>query len=113
MAKTSTFDVTSEVDLQRQFVGDATRRFVPTLNGRETVDGHETRVLTLVPRTRSPYRILKLWVDADDYLIRRFEMTEENESVRRVEMRSIRVNGPVSDDLFTFTPPAGTQVFEQ
>lgn len=101
------------VDLQRQFVGDATRRFVPTISGRETVDGHATTLLTLVPRAASPYRILKLWVDNDNHLIRRFEMTEENESVRRVEMRGIRINQPIADDIFTFTPPAGTQVFDQ
>jgi outer membrane lipoprotein carrier protein len=101
------------VDLQRQFVGDAVRRFVPTLNGDETVDGHATRVLTLVPRGQSPYRILKLWVDAESYLVRRFEMEEENGSVRRVEMRGLRINQPIADDLFSFTPPAGTQVFDQ
>jgi outer membrane lipoprotein carrier protein len=101
------------VDLQRQFVGDAVRRFVPTLNGRETVDGHSTRMLTLVPRGESPYRILKLWVDEEGYLVRRFEMTEENGSTRRVEMRNLRVNGPLADDLFSFTPPSGTQVFDQ
>jgi outer membrane lipoprotein carrier protein len=101
------------VDLQRQFVGDAVRRFVPTLNGRETVDGHATRAITLVPRRESAYRILKLWVDDESYLVRRFEMTEENGSVRRVEMRNLRVNGPIADDVFRFTPPAGTQVFDQ
>jgi outer membrane lipoprotein carrier protein len=101
------------VDLQRQFVGDATRRFVPTINGRETVDGHATTMLTLVPRGASPYRILKLWVDSENQLVRRFEITEENESVRRVELRGIRVNAAISDDVFSFTPPAGTQVFDQ
>jgi outer membrane lipoprotein-sorting protein len=101
------------VDLQRQFVGDAVRRFVPTLNGNETVDGHATRRLTLVPRGQSPYRILKLWVDAESYLVRQFEMEEENGSVRRVEMRNLRINHPLADDLFSFTPPAGTQVFDQ
>jgi chaperone LolA len=101
------------VDLQRQFIGNATARFVATLNGSESVGGQDTHVLTLVPKQDSPYKILKIWVDKDDFLVRRFETTEENESVRRVELRNIRTNGTLPDALFAFTPPAGTQVFDQ
>jgi chaperone LolA len=101
------------VDLQRQFIGNAAARFVATLNRSEVVDGHDTHALTLVPRQASPYKVLRIWVDKDDFTVRRFEMTEENESVRRVELRNIRVNGTIPDNLFSFTPPQGTQVFDQ
>ncbi len=101
------------VDLQRQFIGNATTRFVATLNRSETVDGHDSYALTLVPRQASPYKVLRIWVDKADYTVRRFETTEENESVRRVELRNIRVNGALPDNLFSFTPPQGTQVFDQ
>jgi outer membrane lipoprotein carrier protein len=101
------------VDLQRQFIGNAAARFVPTLNRSEVVDGHDSYALTLVPRQASPYKVLRIWVDKADYTVRRFEMTEENESVRRVELRNIRVNGTIPDNLFSFTPPQGTQVFDQ
>ncbi|HEX8317768.1 outer membrane lipoprotein chaperone LolA [Longimicrobium sp.] len=101
------------VDLQRQFIGDAAKRFVATLNRSETVDGHDSYALTLVPRQASPYKVLRIWVDKADYTVRRFETTEENESVRRVELRNIRVNGTLPDNLFSFTPPQGTQVFDQ
>jgi outer membrane lipoprotein-sorting protein len=30
-----------------------------------------------------------------------------------VEMRNLRTNHALSDNLFTFTPPAGAQVFDQ
>jgi len=101
------------VDLQRQFIGNAAARFVATLNRSEVVDGHDSHALTLVPRQASPYKVLRIWVDKDDFTVRRFEMTEENESVRRVELRNIRVNGMIPDNLFSFTPPQGTQVFDQ
>lgn len=101
------------VDLQRQFIGDAATRFVATLNRSETVDGHDSHVLTLVPRQASPYKVLRIWVDKTDFLVRRFETTEENESVRRVELRNIKINGSIPDNLFSFTPPAGAQVFDQ
>jgi outer membrane lipoprotein-sorting protein len=54
-----------------------------------------------------------VWIDKDDYLVRRFEMTEENNSVRTVEMRNLRTNHALPDNLFTFTPPAGAQIFDQ
>jgi outer membrane lipoprotein carrier protein len=101
------------VDLQQQFLSNPNQRFVATLAGEESVGGQASYVLTLVPRGASPYKILKVWIDKDDYLVRRFEMTEENNSVRTVEMRNIRTNHALPDNLFTFTPPAGAQVFDQ
>lgn len=102
-----------QADFQRQFLSNATDRFVATLNGEEAVGGRPTWALTLVPRRQSPYKVVRVWVDRDDYLVRRFEMTEENNSVRRVELSNIKVNQPIADALFTFTPPAGTHVFDQ
>ncbi|MBW3573133.1 MAG: outer membrane lipoprotein-sorting protein, partial [Gemmatimonadetes bacterium] len=101
------------VDLQQQFLSNPNQRFVSTLVGEESVGGRPAYVLTLVPRGASPYRILKVWVDKDDHLVRRFEMTEENNSVRTVEMRNLRTNHALPDNLFTFTPPEGAQVFDQ
>jgi len=111
--RTSIAEGGEQADFQRQFLSNATERFVATLNGQETVAGRPTYALTLVPRRRSPYRVIRIWVDRDDNLVRRFEMTEENESVRRVELRNLKVNQPLADALFTFTPPAGAQIVEQ
>jgi outer membrane lipoprotein carrier protein len=111
--RTSIAEGGESVDLQQQFLSNPNQRFVATLAGDESVGGQATHVLTLVPRGASPYRILKVWIDKDDYLVRRFEMTEDNNSVRTVEMRNIRTNHALPDNLFTFTPPAGAQVFDQ
>jgi chaperone LolA len=101
------------VDLQQQFLSNPNQRFVATLAGDESVAGRSAYVLTLVPRGASAYKILKIWVDKEDYLVRRFEMTEENESVRRVELRNVRTNHALANSLFTFTPPAGAQIIQQ
>jgi chaperone LolA len=101
------------VDLQKQFLSNPNQRFVSTVAGEESVGGRAAHVLTLVPRGASPYRILKIWVDKEDHLVRRFEITEENESVRRVELRNLRTNHQLANTLFTFTPPEGAQVFDQ
>lgn len=101
------------LDLQREFLSNPTERFSATLHGTENVDGRPAHVLTLVPRTASPYRQVRIWVDARDALVRRFEITENNEAVRRVELRNLRTNVELGDQLFSFTPPAGAQVFDQ
>lgn len=111
--RTSIAAGSEQVDLHRQFLSDPTERYAATLTGQETVDGHATHVLTLVPKGQSPYRRLRIWVDRDDHTVRRFEMTEENESVRRIEFRNLRKNVSLPDGLFTFTPPKGAQVFDQ
>ncbi len=111
--RTSIAEGGEQADFQRQFLSNATDRFVATLNGEEVVDGRPAWALTLVPKRESPYKVIRIWVDKSDNLVRRFEMTEENDSVRRLELRNLKVNQPVSDALFTFTPPAGTHVFEQ
>ncbi|HKP75979.1 MAG TPA: outer membrane lipoprotein carrier protein LolA, partial [Longimicrobiaceae bacterium] len=111
--RTSIAEGGEHADFQRQFLSNATDRFVATLNGVEPVSGRPAWALTLVPRRASPYKVIRIWVDREDYLVRRFEMTEENNSVRRVELRNLRVNQPIADALFTFTAPAGTHVFDQ
>ncbi len=111
--KTSIAQGTQQVDLHQQFLSDPTSRYNGTLDGAETVDGHRTHVLTLVPKQQSPVRKLRIWVDAADYSVRRFEMTEENESVRRIELRNLKRNVQLPDGLFAFSPPRGAQIFEQ
>jgi outer membrane lipoprotein-sorting protein len=100
-----------QVDLQREFLSDASVRFQATLTGSEQVGGRRTHAVTLVPRGQSPYVRVRLWVDAQDYLVRRFEITEQNESVRTVELSNLRPNVTLSDNLFRFTPPPGAQYF--
>ncbi|HYW11434.1 MAG TPA: outer membrane lipoprotein chaperone LolA, partial [Longimicrobium sp.] len=111
--RTSIAEGGEAVDLQAQFLSNPNQRFVSTVAGEESVGGRPAHVLTLVPRGASPYRILKVWVDKEDHLVRRFEITEENESVRRVELRNLRTNHALANSLFTFTPPEGAQVFDQ
>ena len=111
--RTSIAEGGEQADFQKQFLSNATDRFVATLNGQEAVGGRQAWSLTLVPKRESPYKVVRIWVDREDYMVRRFEMTEENNSVRRVELRNLKVNEPISDALFTFTPPAGAHVFEQ
>ncbi len=101
---------TGGVDLQAQFLGDPVERFRYTLHGEETLDGRATHVLTMVPKADAGYEKLKVWVDASDSLVRRFELTESNGTVRRFDLANLRINHALDDALFRFTPPAGVRV---
>jgi outer membrane lipoprotein-sorting protein len=100
----------SGVDLQAQFLGDPTVRFDYTLEATESVNGRSAWRMLLVPKQRAGYRSLRVWLDQRDHLARRFEITEDNGSVRRFELRNLRVDPALSDTLFRFQPPAGVRV---
>jgi chaperone LolA len=101
-----------QVDLHREFLSNATERYAATLTGTESVAGRAAHVLVLTPRGPSPYQRIRVWVDQQDALVRQFEITEENDSVRRLELRNLRLNHALPDQLFRFTPPPGAQVFD-
>lgn len=101
------------LDLQSQFIGDPVARFDATYDGSETDRGRATDVLTLVPREPLGYERLKVWIDARDHLIRRFELTEGNGVVRLFVLSDLRLNPSLPDRLFEFTPPAGARVVDQ
>jgi outer membrane lipoprotein carrier protein len=97
------------VNLQAQFVGNPVERFSYAVEGSESVGGRTARIINLVPRQRADYRSLKVWVDERDALVRRFELTEHNGSVRRFDLQNMQVNPSIPDGVFRFTPPAGAR----
>lgn len=101
------------VDLQSQFIGDPTTRFRHTLHGKEEVDGRRASVLTLVPLEPAGYRSLKVWIDDQDSLIRRFILTNDNGVVQNFSLSNLEVNPKLDASLFRFTPPAGATIIDR
>lgn len=100
------------VDLQGRIFDEASEGYEAEYEGREPVEGHETIRILLTPRGESPYRHVRVWVDAGSLLVRKFEIMERNETLRTVVLRNLRPNQPIRDDTFEFSPPAGADVFE-
>lgn len=101
------------VDLRAQFLGDPLERFQATYEGRQEVAGRSAYVLLLEPREALGYRTLKVWIDASDYLVRQFEVTEDNGLVRHFELSNLKLNQRLADDLFHFTVPEGAHVVDR
>jgi outer membrane lipoprotein carrier protein len=100
------------VDLQGRIFEEADTGYVAVLQAEEDVKGHGTWRIGLTPTGESPYRSVRVWVDRETYLVRRFEIVEENETVRTVILNELRPNEAIADTVFEFVPPEGTDVFE-
>lgn len=100
-------------DLHRQFVRGASERYVPTYVKTDTLAGRPAHVIALVPKFDSPLTLVRVWIDAQDHLIRRFEMLEQSGTRRTVELSDVQVGVPIADSLFRWTPPAGVQVVDR
>ncbi len=97
-------------DLHREFLSSPGERYASTLEGEERIGDQVMHVLSLEPRVRSPYVHARLWIGAEDYLIRKLEILEESESIRTLELSEIQLNPDLPADWFRFDPPPGVQV---
>lgn len=94
-----------------QFLVNPSERYVATYVGSEPVDGRPAHLLSLVPKFEAPYTLVRVWVDANDYLVRKFEIYEENETIRTITLSNVQAGIDLPDDLFHFSPPPGVEVF--
>ncbi len=99
-------------DLQGRIFEQAAAGYDAELIGREDVEGRPAWLVALTPRGDSPYRRVRVWIDTQDLLVRRFEIVEENETIRTVVLRDLRPDAPIDDGVFAFVPPPGADVFE-
>jgi outer membrane lipoprotein-sorting protein len=56
-------------------------------------------------------KVVRVWIDASDYLVRQFEVHEENETVRTITLSNLEMGIELPDELFTFSVPPGVEVF--
>lgn len=99
------------IDLQGRIFSEADQ-YDAVWEGEELVATVVTNRVHLTPRGESPYTSVRVWIAAADNLVRKFEIVESNETVRTVILEDLRPNEPVPDDVFDFTPPQGTDVFD-
>jgi outer membrane lipoprotein carrier protein len=100
------------VDLQGRIFEEADSGYDAVLQGTEEVKGHPTWRISMTPTGESPYRTVRVWVDKGSFLVRRFEIVEENETVRTVILDELKPDHAIADSVFKFVPPEGTDVFE-
>jgi outer membrane lipoprotein-sorting protein len=100
-------------DFHREFLHDPASKYEATYEGRETVGGHDTHRIRLVPRGPASYQAAVIWIDAGSPVLRRVRIEDENGTVRTVTLSAVDLDPAVDADWFTFTPPPGALIISR
>jgi outer membrane lipoprotein-sorting protein len=81
---------------------------------QEKVGNRTLDVVELIPAVPDlPFDRAVLWLDREDALPRRLEITEKSGALRTLALSNLRVNRKVPASTFTFQVPSGTRVVDQ
>jgi chaperone LolA len=111
VVRTPIHQTSENATLGGQFLVNPTERYVATYVARENLAGRQAHLLALVPKFDAPYTLVRVWIDASDYLVRQFEVHEENETVRTITLSNLEAGIELPNELFTFSVPPGVEVF--
>jgi chaperone LolA len=109
--RTAISATTEGATLGGQFLDSPAERYVATYVEKQTVNDRPAHLISLIPKFEAPYTLVRVWIDAEDYLVRQFEVYEENETIRTITLHNVQAGVDLPNDLFSFTPPPGVEVF--
>lgn len=98
-------------DLQGRIFLEARDGYEAVYGGTEVIGEASTHLISLRPLGESHYQSVRVWVDVETFLVRRFEITEHNETIRTVTLTNLKPNHEISDSTFRFTMPPGADLF--
>jgi outer membrane lipoprotein carrier protein len=94
--------------------GDILRDFEPLPAEKILTQGAAAHVIKLVPRKDHPQvQELRLWVSPESFLIERLRVLDHFGTVTDLFFSQIKIDVDLPAALFTFTPPAGTEIIRQ
>ena len=80
----------------------------------DRVGGRPVDVVELIPTVPElPFSRAVVWLDRDDALPRKLEITERRGGTRTLTLSRVRVNESVPDRTFAFDVPSGVRVVDQ
>lgn len=97
-------------DFFREFLEDPSAKYAAEDGGTELVDGRECRIVSLTPKAGASYRRARLWLDTENYDIKRLELHEASGNVRTMTLGNVNFSSGLDPDLFTFEVPEGARV---
>jgi outer membrane lipoprotein carrier protein len=94
--------------------GNILRDFQPLAAEKSLTGDSAAHVIKLIPRQDHPQvQELRLWVHPETFFIQQLRVLDHFGTVTDLFFSDIKVNVPLSPGLFTFTPPAGTEIIRQ
>ena len=92
---------------------DVPEHYSPSILGSEKINGQETSILKLIPLdTKSNIQWMKVWVDHDDWLMRKIQVFDISENLTTYSIERMTLNEGVKESQFTFEAPAGVEVID-
>jgi outer membrane lipoprotein carrier protein len=89
-------------------------RYTATYVRADRLNGRAVDVVRLDPAVPDlPFDRAILWLDKEDGLPRRLEITEHSGATRTLTLSKVRTNRSVPDDTFTFKVPSGVRIVDQ
>ena len=87
--------------------------FSANLLGREKIGKSDVVVLKLIPRAEDAFvKTLKLWVNENDWLMKKVELTEVSGKETSYLVNDIKVNIGLQDSRFIYQIPEGAEVVD-
>lgn len=78
--------------------------------GNESLLNKKTSIIKLTPKDdKSLVKFMKVWVDVDEYLMRKIEIVDVSDNVNIYIIKSIKLNTGIPDDVFIFEVPTGVE----
>ena len=96
------------------FLDRPTERYEAKYLREDKVGSRAVDVVELTPAVPDlPFERAVLWLDRQDGLPRRLEITERSGALRTLALSNLRVNRRVPDSTFEFKVPSGARVVDQ
>lgn len=99
------------VDILGRLLSEARINYTGSYMGLEDVAGVSTHLVSLTPKGPSRYLNVIVWIADSDGLVRRFQIQEENETVRTVTLSNLEPEIVLADSLFRFSRPPDAIIF--
>src|SRR5437867_9373996 len=105
---------TTGPNLIGQFVERPRERYTARYVRSDSLGGTMVDVVALSPKEKDqPYSGAVIWVDRNDRLVQRIDITEASGQQRTVILGNLKVNRGAPGREFTFSLPAGVRVVDQ
>ncbi len=96
------------------FLDKPAERYEAKYLREDKVGTHAVDVVELTPAVPDlPFEHAVIWLDRQDGLPRRLEITEKSGALRTLALSNLRVNRRVPDSTFEFKVPSGVRVVDQ
>lgn len=94
-----------------KFLFNYPENFYSDLEGEDNVGGVSCYIIKLTPRNGGSVKSAKIWIDKNEYLIRKVNVVT-SESSNTYSLKDISLDAGISSSKFSFSPPAGVEVID-